>query len=254
MGVTLWPSSSRQACVFSLSSSSSLASLPSLSTQRENPRRNLRSLQRSLQSLQRSQEDLLNQVDLRSLAREAPNRNQSQQQYLTNIQRKRLAACVGGTSQGRIVPSARATLSPPLRNVDSRCTTSATRKERDAHGLVTRCPHTAPSPSTPSPPLDILATGTTATSLALGANRVPTSVDQATAREAFVLQRRLLLTKCVMDRSLAAIKSQLGGFLIPDGRLMFNFKNRLKFNLEPQSCGRYLHLRAQSEGEVLRVQ
>ena len=151
--------------------------------------------------------------------------------------------------------------SPPLRNVDSRCTTSATRKERwclktfhhrcanenpifiardfwnfycnkksklaitrkklnyvfegdkekswaaryfwkwsitvcflrefnlqaahlrDAHGLVTRCPHTAPSPSTPSPPLDILATGTTASKFA--------------ANEQDTKQNKNLILKCI---------------------------------------------------------
>ena len=59
--VTLWPTSWWRACAFSLSSSLSLASLPSLSTQGENPRRNLRGRQRSLQSQQKNQQGRLNQ-------------------------------------------------------------------------------------------------------------------------------------------------------------------------------------------------
>merc|ERR1719341_2422597 len=96
-----------------------------------------------------------------------------------------------------------------LRSVDTRCTITATREERDAHGLATRCPRTVPLQSTPSPPPATPATGTTATTLAPGARRVPTSAGQAIARAAFVLQRRLPSTKCATDRNLVAITSQL---------------------------------------------
>merc|ERR1712172_256310 len=89
------------------------------------------------------------------------------------------------------------------------CTTTAIREERDALGLATQCRHIEPLQSSPSPPLDIPATGTTETSPVLGAHLALTSAGQATGREAFAPQLRPPSTKCAMARSSAAIKSQL---------------------------------------------
>merc|ERR1712130_180124 len=140
MGPSPWLAafSSWQAFAFSLLSFLSHASLPSLSMQGENLRRNLQDRERSLQSLRRNQQNQQNQVALQSPASpaslEVPNQNQSQRQYLKNIPRKKKAAFAGGIQQGRIVPFARATLSLQPCSVDSQCTTTATRKERVAHG------------------------------------------------------------------------------------------------------------------------
>merc|ERR1719341_717088 len=102
-----------------------------------------------------------------------------------------------------------------LRSVDTRCTITATREERDAHGLATRCPRTVLLQSSPSLPPATPATGTTATTLAPGARGVLTNAGQAIARAAFVLQRRPPSTKCAMDRNLVAITSQLATWTPP---------------------------------------
>ena len=86
----LCPDSWWQACAFSLLSSLSLASLPSLSTRGENPRRNPQGRQRSLQSQRRNQQSRRNQV--RILAHQLKSQNWHQLK-VTTIERSALEDC-----------------------------------------------------------------------------------------------------------------------------------------------------------------
>ena len=93
----LWPASWWQGCAFSLLFSLSLASLPSLSTRGENPRRNpqgrqrsLRSQRRSLRSQRRNQQSRRNQV--RILAHQLKSQNWHQLK-VTTFERSALEDC-----------------------------------------------------------------------------------------------------------------------------------------------------------------